>query len=67
MTDQITLKAREIIATECDKLGYKLRAQLYRNGNNDNKPEFIALIKLLKSVTPRPLDEIITEAEGKEK
>jgi len=64
--DQFVIRARQLIANECEKAGpgYHLRASLYLNGSNDGQPELLALVKLLKSITPRPLHELLAEDEA---
>lgn len=56
-------RAREIIATQCDRQDMDLRARLYRSGSNDDQPELRALARYLQNATPRPLHELLAEDE----
>lgn len=56
-------RARTLLAAQCKEQGFKIRANNYSAGHNDEQPELIALARVLRDITPRPLHELLAEDE----
>jgi hypothetical protein len=59
-------KAREVLSTEHRRAapGFSPSGHMYRSGRKDQTPEVIAVARLLRDITPRPLHELLAEDEA---